>query len=143
MGQPASLLRRTLPFLSLAAAAAIAYDGWIFYSRWRNARDAERAAYEEEIRRDRETIDRLGGTSFRILNFYAVPQTIRRGRPTQLCFGVYAAKHVRIDPGVGDLHPAINHCLEVAPHLDTQYKLTADDGAGHTVTQTVQVNVVR
>jgi len=134
-------LRRILPLLSVALFVAIAYDGWIFYSRWKNARDTRQAEQAEEARRDRQTIDMLGGTTFRILTFYASPQAIRRGQPSQLCYGVYAAKQVRIEPEVGEVHPAINHCLEVTPNHDTQYKLTADDGAGHTVTQTVAVKV--
>jgi hypothetical protein len=135
-------LRRILPLLSVVLAAAIAYDGWIFYARWKNARDARQAEQAEESRRDQQTIDMLGGTSFRILTFYASPQTIRRGQPAQLCYGVYAAQQVRIEPEVGDVHPAINHCLEVTPSRETQYKLTAEDGAGHTVTQTIAVKVM-
>ena len=137
------LLRRALPFLSVAVAAAMAYDGWIFYSRWKSARNSERAARAAEIQRARQTVELLGGTNFRIINFYAAPQIVQRGQQAQLCFGVYGAKHVRIEPDIGDVHPAMNNCLEVTPRRDTQYKLTADDGAGHTVTQNVEVKISR
>ena len=134
-------LRRALPYLSVAVAAAIAYDCWVFYSRWKSARDIEHARQAEEIRRARQTIDLLGGTDFRIITFYAAPQEIRRGESTRLCFGVYGAKHVRIEPDLGDVHPAINNCLTVTPRKDTLYKLTAEDSAGHTATETIRVKV--
>jgi hypothetical protein len=49
---------------------------------------------------------------------------------------------VRIEPEVGDLHPALSYCLEVAPRKETEYKLTAEDGAGHTATASLAIKVV-
>jgi len=72
------------------------YDGWILYSRW------------QEVRRARQTLELIGGTDFRIINFYADPQAIPRGEQTKICFGVYGAKRVRVEPAVGDLHPTIS-----------------------------------
>jgi hypothetical protein len=141
MREPVGLLRRALPFLSIAVIAAVAYDGWIFYSRWQSKREGERARQEDEIRRARETINMIGGTGFRIISFYASPQVVRPGGQAKLCFGVYGAKHVRIDPGVGDVKPAINDCLQVAPQKNTEYTLVADDGAGHTVKQSIELKV--
>ena len=135
------LVRRALPVLGIAVAAAVAYDGWVFYSRWRSSREAQQARQAEEIRRARQTLDAIGSTQFRIINFYAVPQSIRRGEPARICFGVYGAKRVRIEPGVGDVHPAMTDCLEVSPRQDTEYKLTAEDGAGHTAQKTLQIRV--
>ncbi|HUD98215.1 MAG TPA: hypothetical protein VMR62_01480 [Bryobacteraceae bacterium] len=137
------LLRRALPLIAVAMLAAVAYDLWIFYSRWHSAREGERARQAEQARRDRETIEMLGGTDFRIINFYAVPQTIKQGSHARLCFGVYGAKRVSIEPEVGDLHPAVTDCLDVAPQKDTEYKLTAEDGAGHTVRASLSIKVVR
>jgi len=135
-------LRRLLPLLSFAVLAAVVYDGCIFYSRWTSARDAERARQAEEIRRARQAIDLLGGTDFRIINFYAVPQTLRRGRLALICYGAYHAKRVRIEPPVEDLHPAISYCFDVAPRKDTTYKLIAEDGAGHTATASLVISVI-
>jgi hypothetical protein len=95
MPEPIRLIRRVLPLVSLAVLAAVAYDGWIFYSRWSSAREAERERQAEEARRARQTIDLIGGTDFRIIDFYAVPQAIRRGNEARICFGVYGAKRVR------------------------------------------------
>jgi hypothetical protein len=136
------LLRRALPLVSVVVIAAVAYDGWIFYSRWRSARDTGQARQAEEARRARQTIDRMGGTDFRIINFYAVPQTIPRGSQARICYGVYGAKRVRMEPAVEDLHPGVNYCLQVAPRKDTEYKLIAEDGAGHTATASLVIGVV-
>ncbi len=134
-------LRRILPFLSILAAAALLYDGWVFYARWQSRREAQQASRDAEIERDRQTIDLLGGADFRIISFYAVPRAIRRGQQARLCFGVYGATRVRILPQLGDVHPAISDCLEVAPRADTEYTLTAEDAKGHTVRQKVAVKV--
>jgi hypothetical protein len=84
----------------------------------------------------------MGGTDFRIINFYAVPRSIRRGSQARICFGVAGAKRVRIEPRIEDLHPAASYCLQAAPRKDTRYKLTAEDGAGHTATASLSVKVV-
>src|ERR1035438_4714706 len=128
------LLRRALPLVSVAVIAAVAYDGWIFYSRWSSARETGQAGQAEGARLPRQTLDLIGGTDFRIIDFYASPQVIRRGNQARICFGVYGAKRVRIEPAVEDLHPAASYCLQVAPRKDTAYKLIAEDGAGHTAT---------
>jgi hypothetical protein len=143
MRHSVALLRRCLPLLGVAVLAALLYDGWIFYARWRGARQGEQAQRAEETRRARQTLDLIGGTDFRIINFYASPQSIRAGDRSNLCFGVYGAKRVRIEPAVGDLHPALSYCLSIAPPKDTAYKLIAEDGAGHTVTASLTVKVVR
>jgi hypothetical protein len=141
MREPVQLLRRALPFVSVAVFAAVLYDGWIFYSRWSAGREAEQMRREDESRRARQSIDLLGGTSFRIINFYASPQEIRRGDRARICFGVYGAKSVRIEPPVETLRPAISDCLTVAPRKDTGYQLIAEDGAGHTSTASIAIKV--
>ena len=135
------LLRRVLPLVSIGVLAAVIYDGWIFYSRWRSARAGEQARQAEEARRARQTIDLIGGTDFRIIDFYAAPQAIRRGQQAQICFGVYGAKQVRIEPAVAELHPAVSDCLLVSPRNDTTYKLIAEDGAGHTANASLVIRV--
>ena len=84
----------------------------------------------------------LGGDQLKILAFYAAPGVIQRGQPTSLCFGVNAAKTVRIEPPiVDDLHPSVSRCFQISPRKDTEYKLTATDAAGHSVSQTVSIQV--
>jgi len=136
-----SLLRRLLPYFTLVIGIAALYDGWIFYSRWSSARAVEQQRAGAEADRDRKTIQMLGGDRLKILNFYASPPSIRAGSQSLICFGVNAAKNVRIDPPVEELHPALSHCFQVAPEHDTEYTLTAGDGAGHVVKQSLRIRV--
>jgi len=130
-----------LPFVTAAVLIAVAYDGWIFYSRWSSARDAERARAEKEAADARRTLEMLGGGNLKILDFYATPGTIRPGEHASLCFGVSGAKSVRMEPAVEALHPSLSYCLQVAPLQDTEYELIAEDGAGRRAAQSVRVHV--
>jgi len=134
-------LRRALPFLTAAVLVAGIYDGWIFYSRWRDRRDIENRRQERETEDARRTIDALGGGELRILDFYATPGVIRRGEQARLCYGVFGAKAVRLNPPVEQIDPAVSHCLDVSPAKSTQYTLTATDAAGHTTTRQLVLRV--
>ena len=140
--KPVTLVRRALPFLALIILGIGAYDGWIFYSRWSSARSIEQQRSRDEADRARRTVQMLGGDELKILAFYAAPPSIAHGRSTSLCFGVNGAKTVRIDPTVvDDLHPSLSRCFQISPKRDTEYKLTASDGTGHSLTQSVTVQV--
>jgi hypothetical protein len=120
---------------------AVGYDGWVFYSRWSSAHEAEKAAKRQEAEDARRTLEALGGDHLKILDFYATPPAQRRGQQAPLCYGVNAAERVRIEPPVEQLHPAVSHCFQVTPLRDTDYKLIAEDRAGHTVTQSLTIKV--
>lgn len=135
------LLRRVLPYLTVAVLIAVVYDGWIFYARWSGAREAHKEDALKQAQNARRTLELLGGDSLKILDFYASSGAIHRGQPATICYGVNAADRVRIDPPVQELHPAFSRCLQVAPLKDTDYKLTAEDRAGHTVTQSLTIRV--
>jgi hypothetical protein len=135
------VLRKALPFLFAGILAAVAYDGWLFYSRWHSAREAERVRQAREADESRRTIDLLGGGQLRILHFYAIPGSIRRGERANICYGVYGAKSVRMEPPLEELHPAIEHCLQVSPSKSTAYKLVVEDGSGHTAAQSFTLEV--
>jgi hypothetical protein len=137
-----SLLRRLLPFLAAGLLAAVLYDAWIFYSRWSDARRSDQQTREKESSDARKTIEMLGGGELKILDFYASPSVVKRGAHANLCFGIAGAKSVRIEPFVEDLHPALSHCMQISPAADTNYKLTAEDAAGHQAVQSVLVKVV-
>ena len=134
-------LRRALPYLTVAVFIAVAYDGWIFYSRWSGVREAQKADARKQAQDARRTLDLMGGDRLKILDFYATSPAIRRGERATICYGVNAADRVRIEPLVEELHPAVSHCLQVAPLKDTEYKLTAQDRAGHIVTQSLTIKV--
>jgi hypothetical protein len=146
MNQPPnsrSLLRRVLPWLTVALCAAILYDLFVFYSRSRQSRNAEHQRQATEAERDRQTLEALGGDKLKILEFYAAPPVIHSGQSTLICFGVNQAKTVRIEPPVEELHPALSRCFRVSPRHDTDYKLIAEDAGGHTVSQSLQIRVTR
>ena len=134
-------LRRALPFLAVALLVALVYDGWVFYSRWQSKREIEREQREREAQEARHVIDALGGGQLKILNFYATPGTIARGEQARLCYGVYGAKTVQIEPRVADLYPAIAHCVDVSPAKSTEYILTAQDASGHTTKEQLMLRV--
>jgi hypothetical protein len=136
-----TFLRRALPFLAVVLVIAVGYDAWIFYSRWSNEREAKKADARKEADDARRTLELLGGDRLKILDFYATPGAIERGQHATICYGVNAAERVRIDPPVEELHPAVSHCLDVAPSEDTNYKLTAEDRAGHSVTASLSIHV--
>ncbi len=135
----ASLLHRLLPYLAIVIVIAGLYDAWVFYSRSR--RDAEKSEAATQSEDARQTLEELGGDRLKILDFYAAPGTIRRGQQATICYGVNAANHVRIDPPVEDIHPAVSHCVQVAPARTTDYKLTAQDRSGHTATAMLTITV--
>jgi hypothetical protein len=142
LAKPAALVRRALPYLTFALVIAVAYDGWIFYSRWSAARANEKAVDRKQAEDARRTVEMLGGDRLKILDFYASPGAIRRGERATVCYGVNAAARVRIDPPVEELHPSVSHCIQVAPPHTTDYKLSAQDAVGHTVTQDLTIKVL-
>jgi hypothetical protein len=68
-------------------------------------------------------------------------RVVGRGGRIEICHGVTDAKTVRIEPSVGEVWPALSRCLQAAPGKNTEYKLTAEDGAGHATTQSLPVNL--
>jgi hypothetical protein len=138
-----SLLRRMLPFFTVVLLVAVAYDGWVFYSRWSDTRKAERTRQEKEAAAAQKTLNLLGGGGLKILSFYATPGIIHPGEHASLCYGVTGAHSVRMEPRIEELHPVLSHCIQVSPAKDTEYKLIAEDAAGHTTTSAVTIRVIR
>jgi hypothetical protein len=137
-----SVLRKAALFLIIPIFVFAVYDVPIFYSRWRYTRNEARAARAIEVEEARRTIAMLGGGELKILNFYGT-NVIRRGEHGTICYGVYGAKSVRIEPPVEKLQPAVAHCLQVSPSVTTEYKLVAEDGTGHTSTKELTIQVGR
>ena len=134
-------LRRIVPLLGVLVVAGVIYDAAVFYTRRSDARQAEHAKAALEARHEQKTIDALDGDGLKIITFYATPGVIGRGGHTELCYGVTGAKTVRIEPSVGDVWPALSRCLQISPGRDTEYKITAEDGAGHSTTQSLPIRV--
>lgn len=117
------------------------YLGWTFYSRWEQDRAAEAKAAATERQHAQREYNLMGGDRFDILSFYADPRRISPGSTADLCYSVSNAKSVKLEPQNEPVWPAFIHCVQVSPKKTTTYTLTADDGAGHMKTATVEVQV--
>jgi len=122
---------------------AAIYDGAVFYSRWSDDREMERRRAAKEAEQARKLMGMLGDDSLKILAFYAMPGIVRLGENASLCYGVSGAKAVHLEPPVEEVWPSQTRCIQVSPRKDTEYKLTAEDGAGHTVSQEFVLKVAR
>jgi hypothetical protein len=134
-------LRRILPWLTVILLIAVIYDGAIFYSRWSANQAVSQKQEAKETEHARNVVKMLGGDELGILSFYAAPGSIRAGGPTTICYGVNGAKTVHLDPPTEEVWPALSHCLQASPRKTTEYKLTAEDGAGHSVSQAITVKI--
>ena len=135
------ILRRLLPYTTAALIVALLYVGWTFLSRWNENREIERAAEARKAAANTKIVEMYGSGNLKILNFYASPGIVQRGGSGLLCYGVANASEVRIEPRVEPVKPALSRCIQISPAADTSYTLTAQDAAGHTLTQSVQVLV--
>jgi hypothetical protein len=128
-----SLVRWMLALLGVLIAAGVIYDSAVFYSRWSDARQAKQQRAAAEANHEQRVVEALGGDGLKIISFYAV----NRGGQTEICYGVTGAKTVRIEPPLGDLWPALSRCMQASLKRDTRYRLVAEDGAGHSATQSL------
>jgi len=136
------VIRKILPFTTVALIVAAIYVGWMFFSRWQENRDLQHKRAEAAAESARDVVNTLGGNDLKILSLTLDRGFIRRGEKLQLCYGVMNAKKVSIEPSPREeTWPSTNRCVEVSPTRDTTYKLTAEDAAGHTQSASVQVKV--
>lgn len=125
-------------------AVALCYVSWVFWSRAqqnRVFRDRAAAQAAKQRARDAQTFQGMGGNNFSIISFYASPPAINRGDESELCYSVSNAKTVSITPPVGDVWPAFDHCVSVAPRKTTTYTITIADAASHTKSATTKLEV--
>ncbi len=133
---------RRIHLVTLVSVALVCgYLGWIYYARWSENRRFAQSIAEIKKARDHAIVGAYGGGQLKILAFYATPGTIRRGSKAQLCYGVSNSKSLRIEPPVGDIWPSFSRCVDVAPASDTEYKLIAEDAAGHRAIASTVVRV--
>lgn len=135
------LIRRLLPYTSIALGIAVLYAAWTIVSRRIENRRLEQAAEARRIEAYKRDVRMYGSGKVKILSFYATPAPLVRGSRAQLCYGVANAETVRIEPPVERVWPSLSRCLEIAPNKDTQYTLTAKDAQGHTATQSLLLQV--
>lgn len=129
-------------WIIIVVALIMIYLGWIYYSRWSDNVGFMQHIEENRPSQNRSVSDVYGG-SLSILNFYAIPQTIRKGESAQLCYGVSNAESVQIEPSVEKVWPSYSRCVDIAPANNTVYKLTAVDADGNEVTQNTALKVIQ
>lgn len=123
---------------------AALYVGYIFYSRWSENRELTDKAKQHEAAEDQRTVNAYGGGQVKVLSFSLSAGAIHPGQTIKVCYGVANAKTVTIDPKPeGEVWPSLSRCVDAVPKKDTTYTITADDGQGHTDTQSLAVKVVR
>jgi hypothetical protein len=119
--------------------------GCILLSRWLENRAFENRIRQERTEKQRENdriaLEQMGGKDLAIQNFYAVPGVIRRGETVQLCYGVANAKSVKLEPQSNPVWPSYSRCVDVTPAKTTTYTLTIADASGHTISQSLQIQV--
>jgi len=82
----------------------------------------------------------LATDELKILMFYA-PQMPERGRPFTLCYGVLNAVRVELDPPLETVSPSISRCVEVTMQNAGRVTLRAYDGAGWSVSESIEIPV--
>lgn len=128
-------------WLWLPVILALAWSGWVLWSRREATAAMEKAATEKQAQQDRAVLQKLGGNELTILMFYSNPPVIAKGEKALLCYGVSNASTVRIEPPVDGVSPSLSRCVEVRPSRTTDYTLSARDRGGKTLVQTVSVRV--
>jgi hypothetical protein len=140
--EPISRAEIALRYTWIGVVVVALVVGWVLYSRWDENRRAVRKAEEERRQEDARVAEMFGGNRFEILQFYASPAEARIGEAINLCYGVSNAKSVKLEPQPNAVWPSFSRCLSVTPPTgSTTYSLTAEDGAGHTKTASVTVEV--
>ncbi|MGB9243457.1 MAG: hypothetical protein WCC03_08900 [Candidatus Acidiferrales bacterium] len=143
--KPFSGFRNPLLYTSTLLVIALLYVAGTFYARRQQNREIERRAADEAAAKERAndalTVAQLGGSEFKILNFYATPPLVNAGDAVQLCYGVSNAKTVKLEPQANPVWPSVSRCVDVAPKKTTEYTLTIEDGNGNSKTSTLTVQV--
>lgn len=139
---PGAGLRKLLPFTTTGVIIAALYVAWTFYSRHQSDVEAERAlAAKQQAQRERTVKAVFGSGEILFSTFSADAGVLKRGSHTELCYGVENATTVRIEPAIGDVRPSYRKCLDIAPQKTTTYKITAEDGKGHSKSESLTVQV--
>jgi hypothetical protein len=137
-----SAVRAILPYTTIAMIIAALYVAWTFYSRYEANRTAALAIQNKKAEENKQFVSQVYGSGeVKFTAMSADSGVLGPGQTTQLCYGVVNAKTVKVDPPVEQLKPSYHHCFEVAPKKTTTYTITADDGAGHTKSESLTIQV--
>ncbi|HUA00864.1 MAG TPA: hypothetical protein VMB02_11090 [Candidatus Aquilonibacter sp.] len=134
-------MRAYIAVSAVVLLAALAYVGWVFWSRAQQDKIIEERLAAQRRAQDAQAVESMGGNHFEILAFYANPPVISRGDNADLCYSVSNAKSVTLEPQSSPVWPSYEHCVSVLPRKTTTYMLTATDAAGHTKSASITVEV--
>jgi len=135
-------LKKFLPYTTAMLIAAMLYVAYIFYSRHQSDAEAEaRLEAQKEAERQRTVAAVFGNGEIRFNQFTIDRTSLKRGETARLCFGVENATTVKMDPPVEPLKPTYLHCLDISPKVTTKYTITAEDGKGHSKSESVELPV--
>jgi len=126
---------------ALALALGGSYLAWTFYGRRQADLQFEKRLDQKELEAGRRFRAAYGSDDVKISGFTVRPPVIRRGQETLFCYGVLNAKVVRLEPPIDSVHPALSYCFNASPTKTTTFTLTAEDGQGKAVQQSVTVTV--
>jgi hypothetical protein len=135
------MLRRLLPYTTIALVITALYVCWVFFSRWQANRRIEQQRIDTKAAESRALLQKLGGGELKIVSFSATPATVTAGGRVLLCYGVNNAAAVRMNPPVDGVGPALSRCVETHPRHTTEYTITATDSGGHSVSEKLTVRV--
>jgi len=137
-----SPLKKILPYTTIALVLAILYVAYVFYSRHQSDVEAE-ARIEAQKQADRKrTLDTVfGNGEIKFSQFTIDTTSLKRGQTARLCYGVENATTVRIDPPIEPLKPTYLHCMDISPKVTTKYTITAEDGKGHSKSESLELPV--
>jgi hypothetical protein len=137
-----SPLEALLPYTTVALIIVAGWVAWIFYQRHESNVAAQRALQEKQEAARKHVVDEVYGSGeIRFLGFSADRGLLSRGESTELCYGIVNAKTLTLNPPVEPVAPSYHHCVEITPKTTTTYTLTADDGKGHTKSESLTVRV--
>jgi hypothetical protein len=95
---PLNFGAKLLPYTTVLLIIMMAYVGWVFYSRWRDAKRAEADAAARKAEQNKKVVDQVFGSGqVKLLNFSVSRARLHPGETTQMCYGVSNAVTVTIE----------------------------------------------
>jgi len=135
-------LKKILPYTTILLVIAILYVVYTFYTRHQADVRAQASLEAKQEASRKRTVDAVfGNGEIKFTSFSLDASQIERGQSARLCYGVVNATSVKLDPPVENLKPTYLHCLDIAPKKTTTYTITADDGKGHSKSESLELKV--
>jgi hypothetical protein len=135
-------LKKILPYTTVALVIAVLYVAYVFYSRHESDVEAEaRIEAQKQEARERTLHTVFGDGEIKFSQFTIDTQSLKRGETARLCYGVENATAVKLDPPIEQLKPTYLHCMDISPKVTTKYTITAEDGKGHSKSESLTLPV--